>query len=133
MMSFCLYWHGKDFGRAWYALLQEMGYSREIIDEYKEIKVFYRNIFIIRSSVLKELMKFMQKAITITLQNKEIYALLAKDSHYKEGNEEVAKRIFGTSYYQLFPFIFERLPAFFLNVNKYKICMDSYGPCKYNT
>ena len=42
-------------------------------------------------------------------------------------------RIFGTKYYQLFPFIFERLPSFFIYVNNYKICSSNTGPCKYNS
>jgi hypothetical protein len=133
LISFCTYWHGNNFKIAWYELLQGLGYPTEVIQKYEEIKPFYRNIFIIKPLVLKDLQLFMLKAIQLVKQRKDIYQLLSKDSNYKEGKEEVALRIFGTKYYQLFPFIFERLPSFFIAVNNYKICADTIGPCKYNS
>lgn len=133
MMSFCKYWHGNDYAHAWYALLQAMGYDLNTIKKYDEYKPFYRNIYLIKPKILNELMFFMQKAMKIAQENKEVKNLLAKDSKYKEGKEEVALRIFGTKYYQLHPFIFERLPSFFIHVNNYKLCADSSGSCKYNS
>lgn len=133
MMSFCRYWHGKAFSVAWYGLLEAMGYPKEVIKKHEEIKPFYRNIFIIKAKVLQELMKFMQKAMKITVEDQHIYELMSADSKYKEGTEEVALRIFGVKYYQLFPFVFERLPSFFLAVNNYRVCADTLGPCKYNS
>jgi hypothetical protein len=76
----------------------------------------------------------MKKAIFIAENNIEIKNLLSKNSFYKEGSKEVSLKIFGTEYYQLFPFVFERLPSFFLHsLLNVSICQFNYGPCKYNT
>lgn len=132
-MSFCLYFHGKPFRAAWDALLVELGYSIPLIRSLDEMKSFYRNIFIIRPKVLKELMVFMSRAIHIVSTNSAVRALFEVDAKYKEGAEDVAMRIFGTKYYQLHPFIFERLPSFFLHASNAKICAAATGPCAYNS
>jgi hypothetical protein len=132
-MSFCLYFHGKPFKAAWDALLVELGYSLPLIRSLDEMKSFYRNIFIIKPKVLKELMTFMSRAMHIAAHNPTVKALLQVDAKYKEGTEEVAMRIFGTKYYQLHPFIFERLPSFFLHASGAKICAATAGPCPYNS
>jgi hypothetical protein len=132
-MSFCLYFHGKPFKAAWDALLLELGYSLAVIRSLDEMKSFYRNIFIIKPKVLKELMLFMARAMHVATHNSAVRALLEVDARYKEGSEEVAMRIFGTKYYQLHPFIFERLPSFFLHASNAKICAATAGPCPYNS
>lgn len=132
-MSFCLYHHGKPFRAAWDALLVELGYSLAVIRSLDEMKSFYRNIFIIKPKVLKELMVFMSKAMHIVATNPAVRELFQVDSKYKEGSEEVSMRIFGTKYYQLHPFIFERLPSFFLHAKNAKICAATAGPCPYNS
>jgi len=50
-----------------------------------------------------------QKILQVASTNERVHALLARDSSYREGSEEVALRVFGTKYYQLHPFVFERL------------------------
>lgn len=132
-MSFCLYHHGKSFRAAWDALLVELGYSVALIRSLDEMKSFYRNIFVIKPAVLKQLMAFMSKAMHIATHNTAVRELLQVDSKYKEGSEEVSMRIFGTKYYQLHPFIFERLPSFFLHASNAKICAATAGPCPYNS
>ena len=132
-MSFCLYHHGKPFRAAWDALLVELGYSLSLIRSLDEMKSFYRNIFIIKPKVLKELMMFMSKAMHVATHNPAVRELLQVDARYKEGSQEVSKRIFGTEYYQLHPFIFERLPSFFLHASEAKICAATAGPCPYNS
>ena len=132
-MSFCLYFHGKQFRTAWDALLLELGYTIEIIRSHDEMKSFYRNIFIIKPKILKELMGFMSRAMHIATTNPMVKELLQVDSQYKEGSEEVSLRIFGTKYYQLHPFIFERLPSFYLHASGANICAATDGPCPYNS
>lgn len=132
-MSFCMYFHGKPFRRAWDALLTELGYSLPLIRSLDEMKSFYRNIYIISTPMLRELTQFMSRAIHVASTNEHVKELLAQDSGYKEGTAEVAMRIFGTSYYQLHPFIFERLPAFFLHARGAKICAFKDGPCAWNS
>lgn len=133
-MSFCLYWHKKIFKVTWDALLSEMGYNYNTIRKHDEMKAFYRNVYVIKPTVLKELTSFMNKAITLGTNNTKIVRLLSSDSNYNEGSKEVSMRIFGTPYYQLYPFVFERLPSFFLHAHNYNIChYKEDGPCKYNT
>lgn len=135
LISFTNYWHGKSFREAWDQLLVVMGYSMEIIRQYYEIKPFYRNIFIMKTKVLQELIIFMQKAIHIAKNDRKVVELLSKDARYSEGTSEAALKTFGTSYYQLYPFIFERLPSFFIFAHNYTICAssDKHHPCRYNS
>ena len=74
----------------------------------------------------------MYKAINITMNDPKIGSLMAVDAEYEEGNPKVALNVFGTTYYQLHPFVFERLPTFFIYVNKYKICSIESESCQYN-
>jgi hypothetical protein len=134
MMEFVNYWHGSQFPKAWDSLLLRMGYNISMIRAFDRVKfVFYRNIFIIKPTVLQSLTTFMQQAIRIVNTSPTIKLAFAVDANYKEGSMEVAQRIFGTNYYQLHPFIFERLPSFFIYTHHYKICMAATGPCKYNS
>lgn len=132
-MEFCLYFHKNTFKVAWDSILKELGYYEGEIRKYDDMKVFYRNIYIIKPNILKQLIVFMNKAIFIAKTNANIAQLLAQDSHYKEGSVEVARKVFGTDYYQLYPFVFERLPSFFLHSINASICHDVSGPCQYNT
>jgi hypothetical protein len=114
-------------------LLHEMGFSSSVIRGFDNEKVFYRNIYIMKPKLFRDLAIFMQHAMEIVKSNDRVATLFAVDSKYKEGTEEVAKRIFGTTYYQLHPFVFERLPSFYLYTVKAKVCGDRSGPCKYNS
>eukprot|EP00981_Chlorochromonas_danica_P010851 scaffold3475_cov173-Ochromonas_danica.AAC.6 len=73
------------------------------------------------------------RAIKVSREVEEVRLALSHDSKYKEGEVSVARKIFGTDYYQLHPFIFERLPAFFFYSTGLKICQETTGPCKYNS
>lgn len=132
-MGFSLYFHKQGFKDAWDALLTALGYSMDVIRKHDEMRAFFRNVFIVKPDVLEGLVTFMQKAIHIATTDQVIGDLLRKDSHYKEGSGEVAMRIFGAPYYQLHPFIFERLPSFYLHAMGAKICHATAGPCQYNT
>ena len=133
MMSNCLYWHKKGFKLAWDGILRAMNYSHQEVRQHYEMKPFFRNVYIIKTSVLPGLVDFMHRAIRVASSDQQVAALLAKDSNYKEGNVEVARRIFGTDYYQLHPFIFERLPSFYLHHIGASICHADKGECAYNT
>ena len=133
MMSNCLYWHKKGYKLAWDALLGAMNYSYPTIRKHYEMKPFFRNVYIIKTALLPGLVAFMQTAMRIARDNTQVKELLSRDSNYKEGSAEVAKRIFGTPYYQLHPFLFERLPSFYLEVSGATICHADKGECFYNT
>lgn len=132
MMSFTMYFHHQPFKDAWYALLKALGYTEQQISTYEEVKPFYRNVYIIKPAVLTGLMNFMSDAIKVATSDTHVAALLSKDSTYKSEADPTAIRIFGTPYYQLHPFIFERLPSFYLNFINATICAAESGPCSYN-
>jgi len=132
ILKFAVKHHGEGFKKAWYGILQAMGYSYNTIEALDDITPFYRNIFIIKAGVLRKLQKFMNKAINITMNDPKIESLMSADAEYEEGNPKVALNVFGTTYYQLHPFVFERLPSFFIHVNKFKICSVESLSCQYN-
>eukprot|EP01039_Chlorochromonas_danica_P005183 gene5183-5705_t len=133
-MPFALYFHGPIFEKTWDLLLSNMGYNQSIIQGFDHFKqIFFRNIYIIKPRILAKLCDFMTKAIKVSREVEEVRLALSHDSKYKEGEVSVARKIFGTDYYQLHPFIFERLPAFFFYSTGLKICQETTGPCKYNS
>jgi hypothetical protein len=133
LMEWAMYYHKNGFKEAWDYLLTAMNYTRQEIRSYDKIRTIYCNIFIIRPHILKQLTALMNTAIHIAETNSIVQSYLQQDSVYNWGTEGVALKVFGTKYYQLYPFIFERLPSFFLHSIKAKICFtDSQGPCKYN-
>lgn len=132
MMTTSVKYHTEHFRTAWDSLLMELGFNRTVIERLYPMKAFYRNVFIIKPSILAQLTVFMNKAIDVAETNPRIKAMLQKNAKYTLGTPQVAHKVFGTSYYQLYPFVFERLPAFYLNAIGAKICTGPDTPCKYN-
>lgn len=132
MFNISIKYHKQGFHDAWISLLSRLGYNHSTIMTYSDVKGFYRNVFIIKPQILQQVCDFMTKAIELTEKTPHLQELMKKDAHYVMGKIEVSKKIFGTRYYQLYPFVFERLPIFFLNSIHARICMDDRGPCKYN-
>lgn len=132
LMDSILYWHGPAFKVAWDALLSKLGFSIERIRQFDSARPFYRNIFISRPRTLLKLCDLMSQAMAIVKEDKDLAALFETDAKYAGGKEEVALKVFGTKYYQLHPFIFERLPSFFLHEIGANVCMSKSGPCAYN-
>lgn len=132
MMPTSIKYHTENFRIAWDALLRELGFNQTTIEKFYTMKAFYRNVFVIKPTTLAKLTVFMSKALDIAQSNPAIVALLRKDAKYVLGTPQIARSVFGTSYYQLHPFIFERLPAFYLNAIGAKICTGPDTPCKYN-
>lgn len=113
--------HGDNFRLTWFSLLSKMNYTTQDIEMYSNVRIFYRNAFIIKPLILKKLMTFMQQAMIIAKNDEEIKQMLKSDAKYN-GVQEVAFDIFNTTYYQLHPFIFERLPSFFLRSIEANVC-----------
>ncbi|RYH10768.1 hypothetical protein EON65_39225 [archaeon] len=132
MMPTSVKYHTEAFKFTWNALLQNLGYNMSVIESLYSMKAFYRNAFIIKPKVLVQLMDLMSSAIHTAEDNVFIRSLLRADAKYILGQKDVAMRVFGTPYYQLHPFVFERLPAFFLYASGARICMGPGTPCKYN-
>lgn len=132
LMPMTLYFHGEDFLLAWNGLLEAMGFKMSDINYFTAINPFYRNIYIIKPYLLQKLMAFMQKAMIVAQTDPKVKALLEKDAKYVGGKEEVARRVFNASYYQLHPFVFERLPSFYLRSISAMVCLTKTGPCAAN-
>ena len=132
LLSQAVYCHTVYFALAWYALLEEMGYNQTEIMAYDNNAAFYRNVFIIKTSTFFKLVELMSKAIDIALNNARVRSFLEKDSGYTRGVSEVAVRVFQTPYYQLHPFIFERLQSFLLHAMKAKVCIPPDTRCSSN-
>jgi hypothetical protein len=130
-MKRAVFHHRRSYRNAWDALLTEMNYSLHDIRTYDDIKAFHCNSYIIRPAVLLKLTEFMSRAIQVVLNNNKVKSLMSANSFYA-GNQSVAQKIFGTDYYQLYPFIFERLPVFYLYSSHVSICHYETGPCGTN-
>jgi hypothetical protein len=127
--------HGEAMIKAWDLLLQKLGYSLKVIREFDNFKPFYRSTFLIKPDILLMLSAMMQNAMLLTSKNKILRSEFSKDAMYVNGTEEQAIKSFGTRYYQYHPFIFERLPMFFLYMLEAKVCNGDQltGPCAANT
>lgn len=117
LMDQAIHGHTKMFQSVWDNLLLALNYDLSDIRKQDETEVFLRNSFIIRPKWLSELMIFMNYAINTVDTNSTLGDILATNAHYQESvlRKSVAQRIFHTDYYQWHPFIFERLPPFFLS------------------
>lgn len=133
-VTFVRYWHGEPFLAAWNALLRALQYSEAQIRAFDRTKVcFYRNVFVAKTAAFQRLAAFMQRAMHVAQTDAAVRQLLAQDARYKEGQADVAQRVFGTPHYQLHPFVFERLPSFFAFTERLKVCIGDGSPCKYNS
>lgn len=110
--------HTERFIHVWDALLQNMGFTVQEIRKHDHVEVFLRNSLIIRPRQLRGLITFMTTAMNAVVNNSTLRDLFATNANYRESvyRKSVAQRIFHTDYYQWHPFIFERLPAFYLSV-----------------
>jgi hypothetical protein len=132
MFLYAVKHHKNKFRIAWNSLLYAMGYSISDINRYSNVFGFYRNVFVIKTRVFQKLTVFMSQAVQTVNSSIALQNLMGQDAHYVLGKPNVAMSVFGTHYYQLYPFIFERLPIFFLNSINATICMHESGPCKFN-
>eukprot|EP01039_Chlorochromonas_danica_P005691 gene5691-6275_t len=105
--------HGIGAIKAWNVLLVRMGFSVAAVDSGQHIYGFWRSSYLIRPAVLQQLTKLMVEAMGIVERDEACKGYFKKNAKYM-GDPIVAYTVFGTPYYQMHPFIFERLPAFFL-------------------
>lgn len=124
--------HTLAFKTAWDLLLQAMGFSISTIRRFDNIIPFYRNSMLIKPSWLQRLTIFMNNAANIAMLNESVHAAMNSNAEYISGDEGVSRRIFQLdSGYQLFPFVFERLPSFFFAVYGATVCGPEHG-CELN-
>ena len=133
-----IYYHSINFKIAWDALLLEMGYNLNIINKFEQeyYNGFYRNAYIAKKDIYLKLESCMIKAMDIAQENEKVAQLIEVNAQYFNNDAEhkkIAKFNFGTDYYQLHPFIFERLPIFFLYAMNATLCITGDKlPCPCN-
>ncbi len=107
--------HTSEFQNVWDGTLQALGYSLQNVRDGDFYEAFFRNTFLITPKWFKALGSFMNDSMHKVAHDSGSFAnSLRKDAHYKEGKKDVALRIFHSDHYQWHPFIFERLPVFYL-------------------
>ena len=85
-----------------------MGIGRAAINRHKNMRGFYRNSFLCNPAIMINLMKLMNQAIELSLLDDEISKMMSVNSGYGRPGSNVTQRIFGSNYYEYYPFIFER-------------------------
>ena len=116
------------------AIILFIGYDISKVREFDKAKPFFRNIFIIKPQILLAISTFIIKAMKLVMSDYSLSALF-KVKHISKNKPKILNAIFKpTKYQNLHPFIFERLPAFYLYHMKAKVCIDmTSGPCIANT
>jgi hypothetical protein len=76
---------------------------------------------------MKKAIEFMNHAIDVTLTEYNVRKIFSTDMEYGAGNYETAMHIFGSKLYQVYPFVFERLPPFFAYFSNASVCFVSDG------
>lgn len=137
--------HDAQFKRVWDATLHTLGYDEQSIRALDKVEVFLRNSYLITPAWFDKLVQFMNQSIAIadaasaekpsatttntaasstnsvvdkdgsSSTSSTLGQLLRGDAHYREGKPEVSRTVFGDDHYQWHPFVFERLPVFFLH------------------
>ena len=105
--------HSSHFKVIWDTLLTSLGYTVTDIRKQDKVHSFYRNTYITTPIIMKQLIIFINKAITLVNTNKKLSKLMQYNANYKQSKQGVSIIMFNTTYYQYHPFIFERLPVFF--------------------
>jgi len=109
--------HTEGFQLVWDTLLTTLGHSVASIRSVDCIEVFLRNTFVISPQWFARLGDFMNKSMQAVEQSAQLRSVLEQDAHYREGKPAVARRVFHQDFYHWHPFIFERLPVFYLAVS----------------
>jgi hypothetical protein len=126
--------HGDASIKAFFKVLNSLGYYDFYSHEFDCKRAFYRNIFIVRPKILVKLAKLIRQAIRNVDSQSPLRKALEHDAGYTVSND--SRQVFGSSYYHLHPFVFERLPIFLLHAMGARVCDPSDGAyrcsCPYN-
>ena len=91
-----------------------MGFNNESFLKTQNVRPFYRNSYLCKPFVMHKMMAFMSEAMQIGISDRNVSKLLKRDADYHSIVPSVAQKIFGSGYYEYHPFIYERLPIFFV-------------------
>lgn len=105
--------HGLLFVEIWHEVLRRLGFDERIVRASDSISAYFCNYWLARPSLMLEYIAFLEGAIMLFQHDPALSFLVRADARYAEGRPEVARDVFGTPFYQLHPFICERLPIVF--------------------
>jgi hypothetical protein len=103
--------HGLHFIDVFHELLRRLHFAESDIRAADSTDAFFGNYWLAKPDSMLEFIDFMGDAVRILEQNEEMRILISADSKYQEGYTEIARVVWVTPYYQLHPFICERLAA----------------------
>ena len=105
--------HGLHFIEVFHELLRRLDFGESDIVAIDSTDTIFSNYWLAKPALMLDFIGFMSDAIHILEQNEHMRLLISADSKYREGRTDVARVVWGTPYYQLHPFICERLAAAF--------------------
>ena len=118
--------HGLHFIEVFHELLRRLNFNEFDIMTLDGVDAIFSNYWLARPKLLLEFIDFMGNAIGMMQFNEQMRLLVSADTKYREGKTDVARAVWGTPYYQLHPFICERLAtAFFWSKNACTVLVRS--------
>ena len=105
--------HGVQFIEVWHELLRRLGFGVAKIKESDELEMFFSNYWVAKPAVMMRFIDFIGRAVRLVERDAKLKIMLQADARYLEGSSYIARRVFKTTFYQLHPFIFERLAVVF--------------------
>jgi hypothetical protein len=107
--------HGTNFQKAWYLLLQLLGYN-ELDSDSRNIPFHYCNAWIARPEFMEHYISIVSKAKSLMDTNSTLSEICMRDASYNQSFNMVDTKVLmemnGTNHYTLHPFIIERLICF---------------------
>jgi hypothetical protein len=125
-------YHGEDFSNAWFSIMKELNIEDNDLTKCNDMYPFYRNLFMVKPHYLERLVHSMIKIFKAISENKRLATLITKDAHYRLGSPNIAQKMFGTSYYQYHPFLFQLFSPCILKLLGARICIAPVGSCGVN-
>lgn len=113
--------HGNEFKTCFDLLLNGLGLNP--VNFYDKVPM-YRNCFIVRSNILSDYQKFFMRAIHLIENDHSINKAMMSDSSYKSNTPltpNMLQKLSNTTYYPMFIFVLERLPAVYFKINNSRI------------
>lgn len=120
------HWH-PGFTEVWHETLKTFGWLDEVI-LHPNIPSFYANYWACTPSLMSGYCQFALKAAHRIQGSDRLTDLIWRDASYSKRGKDIAKlaerecmRIWGVPFYTFHPFLFERLPCFWLWLHSRKI------------
>lgn len=101
--------HGLHFIEVFHELLRRLNFDESDIAAIDGADAIFSNYWIAMPQLMLGFIHFLSDAIRILEQNEDMRFLISADSKYRDGHTYVSRAVWGTPYYQLHPFICERL------------------------